>query len=388
MPREKKHTRRGNNEGSIYQRSDGRWAGEVLIGYKPDGKPQRKAIYGKTRQEVAQKVQRMAVEVADGKKPLANKRTTLAQWIDEWLDIYCRPRVTGRTLDWYSTLAQTHIAPILGMTPLQKLTALKAQHLFSDMQKSGKSDRTIKAVRNLLRQIMEQARKVGHVTVNPILDTDPPRRTRKPDDNCKALSQEMRVKVLTAAQGDIIMKPIVTTLLFTGLRSGELLALTWDDIDFNTRRITVHTAVTKEGKNTVISEPKTRSGYRTLVAPQQAIDALREWKTRIDKRVPNHSNFVFCNTRTGGLRTYQGFRSSFIHFLERNNLPHITLHMFRHTHATMLLEQGVNMVAMQKQLGHADIGTTLGIYSHVMPEIYEQTGDTLSKLYECMAAKN
>jgi integrase len=179
-----------------------------------------------------------------------------------------------------------------------------------------------------------------------------------------------------------------TTLMFTGLRSGELLALTWDDVDFHTRRITIHTAVTTEGKNTVISEPKTRSGYRTLVAPPQVLDSLQEWKTHIDKRVPNHSNFVFCSTRTGALRTYQGFRAGFIHFLERNKLPHITLHMFRHTHATMLLEQGVNMVAMQKQLGHADIGTTLGIYSHIMPEIHEQTADTLSKLYDNMAAKN
>jgi site-specific recombinase XerC len=95
------------------------------------------------------------------------------------------------------------------MMPLQKLTALKAQHLFSDMQKSGKSERTIKAVRNLLRQIMEQARKVGYVTINPILDTDPPKRTRNPVDTCKALTREMRVHVLTAAQGDMIMKPIV-----------------------------------------------------------------------------------------------------------------------------------------------------------------------------------
>jgi integrase len=388
MPREKKHTRRGNNEGSIYRRSDGRWAGEVFIGYKPDGKPWRKVIYGKTRQEVAQKVGRMTVEVADGQKPLADKKTVLARWIDEWLDIYCRPRVTARTFDWYATLVKTHIVPILGTTPLSKLTALKAQHLFSDMQKAGKSERTIKAVRNLLRQIMEQARKVGYVAINPILDTDPPRRTRKPDDSCKALSREMRARVLAAAQGDTIMKPIVTTLLFTGLRSGELLALTWDDVDFGTRRITVHTAVTKEGKNTVVSEPKTRAGCRTLVVPSQVLDALQEWKTHIGKRVPNHGNFVFCSTRTGGLRTYQGFRASFIHFLERNNLPHITLHMFRHTHATILLEQGVNMVAMQKQLGHADIGTTLGIYSHVMPEVCEQTADTLSKVYEGMTASN
>jgi integrase len=389
MPRDsKKTTRRGNNEGSIYQRSDGRWVGEVFIGYKPDGKPQRKVIYGKTRQEVAKKVQRMAVEVADGKKPIADRKTTLAQWTDEWLDIYCRPRVASRTFDWYSTLAQIHITPKLGATPLQKLTTLQAQRLFSDMQKAGKSERTVKAVRNLLRQLMEQARKVGHVAANPILDTDPPKRVRKADDKCKALSPEMRCKVLAAAQCDAIMKPVVTTLMFMGLRSGELLALTWDDVDFATRRVTVHTAVTKEGKQTVISEPKTRSGYRTLVAPPQVLDALKEWRAHIDARKPGHSNYVFCSTKTGGLRTYQGFRASFVHFLERNKLPSdITLHMFRHTHATMLLEQGVNMVAMQKQLGHADIGTTLGTYSHVMPEVYEKTADTLSQLYERMTAK-
>jgi integrase len=388
MPRTQKHTRRGNGEGSIYQRSDGRWVGEVFVGYKPNGKPDRKVIYGKTRQEVAQKVQRMAVDVSNGKKPLALQKVTLAQWTDDWFDIYCRPRVAARTFDWYTTIAKTHIIPSLGATLLQKINTLQAQHLFADMQKDGKSARTIKAVRNLLRQIMEQARKVGHITENPILDTDPPRRERKADDGSKALSPEMRVKVLAAADNDAIMKPIVITLMFMGLRSGELLALTWNDIDFATRRITVHTAVTKDGKNTIVSEPKTSSGFRTLVAPQQVLDALRDWKTYIDQRVPNHSNYVFCSTRTGELRTYQGFRSSFIHFLERNELDHITLHMFRHTYATMLLEQGVNMVAMQKQLGHADIGTTLGIYSHVMPEVFEQTADTLSRLYVDMTAKN
>ena len=97
---------------------------------------------------------------------------------------------------------------------------------------------------------------------------------------------------------------------------------------------------------------------------------LSKRKGGLEALVPE--GFVFCSTRTMGMWTYSGFRASFRHFLERNGFgdQHLNLHRFRHTYASMLLEQEISPKVVQKLLGHRDISTTLGVYSHVVPEVF------------------
>ena len=122
---------------------------------------------------------------------------------------------------------------------------------------------------------------------------------------------------------------------------------------------------------------KTRTSQRTIQAPDLVLDKLREWmryvagkKGGLDTLVPD--GFVFVSTRTMGMRTYSGFRASYRHFLTRNGFEAegMNLHRFRHTYASMLLEQEINPKIVQKLLGHRDVTTTLSVYTHVVPEVF------------------
>ncbi len=112
------------------------------------------------------------------------------------------------------------------------------------------------------------------------------------------------------------------------------------------------------------------------------MDALIVWKKHIDIACPEHSSFVFC-TRSGNMRTYSGLRSSYRRFLKRHDLPEegMNLHCYRHTFATMLLENGVNPRVVQRLMGHSEIGTTLGTYSHVVQEVYSEVAEVLGDVY-------
>ena len=183
------------------------------------------------------------------------------------------------------------------------------------------------------------------------------------------------------------MRPIITTLLFTGMRIGELLALQWKHINFAAHTITIAQSVTREltfdenGKTIdmtdALGSTKTRTSHRVIQAPELVLTRLREWMRYVATlpkglEVLTPEGFVFISTRTMSMRTYSGFRASYRHFLDRNGFSGegLNLHRFRHTYASMLLEQEINPKIVQKLLGHRDVSTTLGIYTHVVPEVF------------------
>jgi len=394
MPRQKK-TRRGNNEGSIFQRKNGQWVGEVTVGYKPDGKRKYKTFYGKTREEVARKVTKATNDVFNGLMPIDSSKVTVEQLIMEWLMKYKRVSVTARTLEFYLSISKAIIFPAIGSVPIQKLTANQIQNVITDLSiKQSKSYRTVKAFRDTLRQALNWAIDLNLIVTNPAEKTNLPKNDRNPEkESAKAIPVSLRATILQAAENDTIMKPAILTLMFLGLRSAELLALRWKDVNFDDGSVTILNAISirpdfddfgnHTKRQTVVTSPKTVAGYRTLQAPPMVIDALKEWKSYIDAKKPEHSDFVFCSTKSGNMRTYNAFRTSYRNFLKRNDLDgyNISLHSYRHTFATLLLEKNVNPKIVSKLLGHADISITLGTYSHVMKEVYGCVADTLSDIY-------
>ena len=191
--------------------------------------------------------------------------------------------------------------------------------------------------------------------------------------------------------------------MLTGMRIGEALALQWKHVDFQKRTITIQQSLTRElefdreGRTqktaTALGVTKTRCSRRVLKVPDLVLQRLREWMRYVSKRkggleVLVLEGIVFVSTRTMGLRTYSGFRASFRHFLERNGLgdQRLNLHRFRHTYASMLLEQEVNPKVAQKLLGHRDVSTTLGVYTHVVPEVCEEVTAVMNAASEQLMA--
>ncbi len=388
IPPRKKTNRRGKNEGSVYQRADGKWVGQVTAGYREDnGKAIRRYVYKNNREEAAHWVA-MQVAVDLHKDTARADELLLRDFLHNYLVHFKTHEVSSKTMELYYNAEKNHIVPELGAYALNDITTLQVQSFIYHLQsEKGLSQRSLSLIRGVLVQMYDYALEMKLVNTNPARNTKLPRQPKKIDDGeDKVIPIAQREAILKAAESDPIMCPIITMLMLTGMRIGEVLALQWKHIDFVTQTIHIRQALTLElefdetgttSKSvTVLGTPKTYTSRRSIQAPTIVFTRLREWmlyaskmKGGLDVLVPD--GFVFFSTRTFGMRTYSGFRASFRHFLRRNGLPdNINLHRFRHTYASMLLEQEVHPKFAQKLLGHRDVSTTLGVYTHVVPEVF------------------
>lgn len=390
MPRKPKVNRRGKNEGSVYQRKDGKWVGQVTVGYREDnGTAIRKYTYQNTREDAAHWVALQVATMLDKETHVRSEELLLKDFLHNWLTTFKVHEVCSRTMELYYSAERLHIVPALGNVPLNGLTPLKVQTFLYQLQAEKQlSQRTLSLVKGVLVQMYDYAMEMKLVESNPARNAKLPRQPRKIDDgDHKVIPIAQREQLLRAAENDPIMCPIITTLMLTGMRIGEALALQWKHIDFVTRTITIQQSLTREiefdaqGKaektQAALGTTKTRCSRRVIQAPDLVFTKLQEWMKYVSKmkdglKVLVPDGFVFMSTRTMGMRTYSGFWASFRHFLDRNGFQGepLNLHRFRHTYASMLLEQEINPKIVQKLLGHRDVSTTLGVYTHVVPEVF------------------
>lgn len=391
-------TRRGNHEGSIYKQASGRWRGQVTVGYKSDGRPLRLSYTEDTRERVARRIAAASASYLGGERFTNDENLCVREYAEFWLVHVKRLEVCEKTYDWYSTLLYQHIVPALGEMTLGAVTAQHIQSALNAMSDRQCSVRLIEGVRTALKQIFQAACMNNLVKVNPVLPTKIPRpkaSVRAANRKIKVIGREQRAALLEALRAEPVMRPALLTLLQTGMRTGELLALQWRHIDPNRRIITIEQAavarpeIDREGRvrkpKTEIGEPKTEAAYRQIVIPRSLAEELIVWRDYAEhtlKLKVSEECFVFCNSKTGKMRTYTGFRSSYYHFLDRHGFSHegMNLHAYRHTCATVLLENGVEPKLIQQQLGHSSITTTLNIYSHVSQELLTTAADALENM--------
>lgn len=212
---------------------------------------------------------------------------------------------------------------------------------------------------------------------------------KKPNSKEKVLSIDCIKKILNAAEYSDTYRPMIIMLLHTGIRIGELLALSWSDIDTANKILHVQNSLSLEfdedengeliNKHYEIGDTKTVCSVRSVPIDDCVLEALDEWhRYMIDKsiykRAVNHNNqnIIFVN-QFGKLRSYQSLLKGFMRFLRSNGLgdEHITFHMFRHTYASILQSAGVDINIIRELLGHTDIKTTANIYvkADIAPQI-------------------
>ena len=406
MPQVKKSKskagRRGNNEGSIFQRKDGRWTGSVTTSYKSDGKPIRKYVYGKTRNEVAAKVAAMTSEVfANGYTIVATRTDNSFQTLcKDWFDVFVAPRLESVTEENRRIILRNHFFPEFGAFDIKDVDTRRLQRFFNAKAKAGLSADYIGKMKNMLNNFFKYAIKQRYITENPIDDVILRKSNITSERSGKALAPEVREKVLEWIMENPILKPIVITFTLTGLRPQELIALKWENISLEGKSISVKEAVNRtrtfdvEGnviaKGAKLGATKTHKSVRTIVAPDAVVYALIEWQEYC-KNKAIQSAFVFPNTKTGAMRTYSGLRSMLERFKNRHGLndDNICLYTFRHTYATILLEQRENPKIVANLMGHSRVSTTLDLYSHVVDnEVYKQTAKTLDGAFDGLTKKN
>ena len=324
----------------------------------------------------------------------------------QWLTSFKVYEVSSRTMELYYSCERLHIVPVLGDIPVSSVTPIQIQTLLYQLQSEKQlSRRTISLVRSVLIQMYDYAIDLRLVDNNPARNARLPKQPRKPEEKEKVISIAQRGALLKAAAEDEIMCPILTMLMLTGMRIGEVLALQWKHINFVAKTIDIRQSLTRElvfdedGKTQkmvdVLGTTKTLTSQRTIQVPDLVLERLRRWmryvatlKGGLDVLTPD--GFVFVSTRTMQMRTYSGFRASYRHFLKRKGFENdgLNLHRYRHTYASMLLEQEVNPKVVQKLLGHRDVSTTLGIYTHVVPEVFSAVTAAVNEATDQLMAGN
>jgi integrase len=365
--------RRGKGEGSMYKRQDGRWAAEITI----EGR-RRKTLYGRTREEVHEKLLEAQQEKRQGLLRTGPKQT-VKDYLNHWLEDVHRAKLKLSTYALYRHHLDKHIIPALGHLQLQKLTTDHVQSFCSQKQKEHLSTGVVRLQCTILSAALKDAVRRKKLAVNVCDVVTLPRLTRR---ERQPLTKEQALQLLEAARGSRL-DCLLTVALTLGMRLGELLALRWDDIDLDERILHVrHTVRYIQGFGITEHEPKTESSRRSILLPLIVVDALKQHRTsQLEARLQagaawQEQGLVFANTY-GSYFSRTKLHSLFKRILREAGLPDMRFHDLRHSAATILLSMGVPAKVVQEILGHSNIGITLNIYAHVLPSMQRDAMDDM-----------
>ena len=370
-------SRRGRGEGSIVQRPDDRWVARVTL---PDGK--RKAFYGQTRQEVADKLTDALAARRKGMLVTSGRRS-LGDWLEQWLRDWVENYVARTTYERYRGIVRRYIVPQLGRKTLEQLTAPHIQRYYSHLNERGFATATISLHHTVLYHSLRDAKRVGLVGRNVAEDVKKPQ-DRDRDATHRAFTPEQRVILEKAIRGHE-HEDLWLVLLLTGMRIGEATALTWDDVDLGHARLIVRKSYRRALSGPIISEPKTKRGRRTIPLGQQAVEALqaqrihtRELRLRAVKW--QELDLVFPNTWGRYLRADKVL-VAFKKVLRSAGLPQRRLHDLRHTYATDLYAADVHPRSVQELLGHSRLDMTNDLYTGSVPDALRDAVERLDQAH-------
>jgi integrase len=303
----------------------------------------------------------------------------LETFIEKWKKRK-KEQVEKSSFERYERLCKSHIIPAIGSMKLQKITTVTIQELIDTMAfEQGYSRKTLLMVKNLLKDIFRSAIKEGFIRDNPVQEIEFPKANKlemiiwdqkEIDAFISIRNKKNRGKYYVA----------VLVALLTGMRKGEILALTWDKIDFENSVIHVQQIMESDGR-TIAKRTKNKR-FRQILIPDLLKEELLLHKKQQNKDTPqNPNNLVFC-TYTGKTVLPFCLNDVLDYYCEKLELPRMKFHDLRHTHATMLLKQNINIKVISERLGHSKTSTTLDIYSHVLPSMQQSVTDKMNEMFQ------
>ncbi|TWV34720.1 site-specific integrase [Streptomyces misionensis] len=392
---------RANGDGTVYQRKDGRWeaAGYVLA---PGNTRKRLRVYGTTRKEALTKLTEK-IAASNLGLPVAAADSTVSAYLTYWLNGVAVHQVRENTHTRYAACVRLHIIPGLGAKKLARLTARHVRVFLDGLRTTCQcciqgrdtvrrqccaidqccdkrlSPLTVTYVHSVLKSALEHAVREDDLPRNVARNVKIP--APRPRRFQPFTASEAR-QFLHTASGDRL-HALYEIALRTGLRKGELLGLRWEDLDLDCGTASVHRSLqrTRTGGLTVL-HTKTRASERRIALPTECIHSLKTHQERQleERRAAGtewaETGLVFT-TPTGSPLDPSNLARRFRRLLRRAGLRTIRFHDLRHSTATLLLEQGVDLVVIKELLGHAHIGVTAGVYAHVRLRLQRDAIDAL-----------
>lgn len=364
--------------GAVRERKKGHWEIRIDLGRDASGKRMRhySTFRGTKKEAVAEK--NRLIQVLGTGVDLDAERLNLGAFLDKWLKDHMPARVSAKTLDRYTEICSLHLKPHLGHIILAKLQPLQIQSAYASMGRGARkgggdlSARTVLHHHRVLRQALQQAVRWRMIPTNPADLIQAPRPART---TVAVLSQEDAAALIAKVAAHWIHLPTALAL-HTGMRRGEILALRWNDVDFEHGEIHVTRSLEQIGRQLNFKGTKTGKG-RVVAMPAALVRVLRAHKARqaaerLRLGAVYEDNDLVCAAPDGKPVVPHILSDAFRTTVAASGLPKVTFHGLRHTHATMLLRAGIHPKVVSERLGHSTISITLDVYSHVMPGMQEQ----------------
>lgn len=389
-----------NGEGSIFKDKSGKWRASITVGRDPlTGKQKKRWFYGKSEKEVREKKLKALSQLQNGDYVEPSK-LNLEQWLHTWLWDYKKLKLQSTTFESYEYIIRTHIVPLIGKKQLCKLRAEDLQKLYNNELQSGRldktgglSNRTVKYIHIIIRQALAQAIKSGLLIKNVAEATTPPKLIKK---EMRVLSIEEQKK-FTEAIGNERLRALFILAPSCGAREGEILALKWDDIDFEKNKIRIDETVKRvktfsdSGNKTkiIFKTPKTSSSNRTIDVPEVAMKELHDHKIRQNQeklragKLYIDNNLVFC-TDIGRPIDVSNLMRVYRRILKRSaiNTKGVTFHTLRHVYGSRLNDLETDPKTIQSLMGHSSIKTTMDIYVHTSEEKHKEAANKMNTLLD------
>lgn len=366
--------KRKSGEGTVRLRKDGRWEGRVVIGYDDKGLPKTKNVLAKTKGECVEKLDTLKNTVTPIATVKVRADMPFGEWVTFWYETCCKPAVRPNTRTGYENNIRLYIRPRLGGIPLNKLTANDFQQFINWMRKDGRSeyresrgeglsDNTIRHCYGLCRRALEKAVAEKLISQNPARECKlPPARRME----MRLLSREELQKLLIQARAEGYYEVFLLELT-TGLRVGELMALQWDDLNFNTGELRIERQVYQIKGELLIQPPKNKASIRTVILPPAVVAALRVYKQTVPSR------WMFPSPKKEDAPIAPSVVSHRLaRILKHAGCKKVRFHDLRHVFATNALEHGMDVKTLSTIIGHISSATTLNIYAHVTDDMQRQ----------------
>lgn len=380
-----------------YKKKDGSklWMFQTYLGINQEtGKPVKTTRRGfSTKKEAQLELNRLLVDFE--KNGLAHEHNeTFKEVFELWFDNYSKT-VKEATSIATERYIRIHVLPTLGSVRVSNITAKMAQKLVNEL-----ADKL-----QVYKVVLQYTSKIiDHAITLEIIDTNPFQRVIRP--KVKLTRKEKEVKFYTSEQVQQILSHLDSkvkrvkdsnllykyfaewdltmyrTLAFTGIRGGEALALTWNDVDFTNRLLTINKTLSQTRKGYSVQPPKTKSSNRVISIDYKTCKQLQKWKLRqkelfLQNRIKNN-NIVFSDYESNYSNRQSLYQRS-TRLSEAVGLPNIGTHGWRHTHASMLYEAGIPMKEAQERLGHASLEMTNSIYTHLSDKQKNETAEKLAR---------
>lgn len=390
---------RANGEGTIRKRKNGTWEGRKTISFDSEtGKQIFKCVYGKNQKEVRKKLDELISEQEkSAKSPVLvqdeeSEDLTLNEWLDVWIADYLSDIKIG-TLVSYKSLTRNHIRPELGKYKLKNLKPPMIQKFYNKLKNQGLSPKYIKNIHGCLHRALDTAVKVEYIEKNYTSVCSIPKAI---PEEVTPLTEEEQKKLFEAMEEEEYEYLIIVDI-FTGLRCGELIGLTWDCIDFEKGIITVKRQIVQIRERGADYQWGTlKNGKTRILAPapfvmdvlkkqqekqaQMKIDAGKLWNEG------KFQNLVFTH-KDGSHLSQPTVWKQFQKLLKKAGLEHHRVHDLRHTFAVNSLRAGDDIKTLQENMGHFSAAFTLDRYGHVSEEMRKASSQRMQEFIDELKGK-